>query len=86
VLLHSGMAVTRADAGAVPEIRRRYAARCSSDQAWEACFGSYKLDRLPLRHRQFAGDMGPELSRRAVRCARDAVCVLPYDPQRGAWC
>jgi ADP-ribose pyrophosphatase len=29
----------------------------------EACFsGFYKLDRLRLRHRQFAGGMGPELS------------------------
>jgi ADP-ribose pyrophosphatase len=48
----------------------------------EACFsGFYKLDRLRLRHRQFAGEMGPELSRELfVRC--DAVCVLPYDPQR----
>ncbi|WP_339523256.1 NUDIX domain-containing protein [Pseudomonas sp. EA_35y_Pfl2_R111] len=48
----------------------------------ESCFsGFYKLDRLRLRHRQFAGGMGPELSRELfVRF--DAVCVLPYDPQR----
>ena len=50
--------------------------------AREACFsGFYKLDRLRLRHRQFAGGMGPELTRELfVRF--DAVCVLPYDPQR----
>ncbi|MFI8381604.1 NUDIX domain-containing protein [Pseudomonas sp. NPDC079086] len=48
----------------------------------EACFsGFYKLDRLRLRHRQFAGDMGPELSRELF-VRHDAVCVLPYDPQR----
>ncbi|MDD2160041.1 NUDIX domain-containing protein [Pseudomonas sp. MIL19] len=47
-----------------------------------ACFsGFYKLDRLRLRHRQFAGDMGPELSRELF-VRHDAVCVLPYDPQR----
>ncbi|MBU0884441.1 MAG: NUDIX domain-containing protein [Gammaproteobacteria bacterium] len=47
-----------------------------------ACFsGFYKLDRLRLRHRQFAGEMGPELSRELF-VRRDAVCVLPYDPQR----
>ena len=48
----------------------------------EACFsGFYRLDRLRLRHRQFAGGMGPALSRELfVRF--DAVCVLPYDPQR----
>ncbi|WP_422911140.1 NUDIX domain-containing protein [Pseudomonas sp. MAC6] len=50
--------------------------------AREACFsGFYKLDRLRLRHRQFAGGMGPTLTRELfVRF--DAVCVLPYDPQR----
>ena len=48
----------------------------------EACFsGFYKLDRLRLRHRQFAGGMGPELSRELF-VRHDAVCVLPYDPQR----
>ena len=47
-----------------------------------ACFsGFYKLDRLRLRHRQFAGEMGPELSRELF-VRHDAVCVLPYDPQR----
>lgn len=48
----------------------------------EACFrGFYRLDRVRLRHRQFAGGMGPELSRELF-VRHDAVCVLPYDPQR----
>jgi ADP-ribose pyrophosphatase len=48
----------------------------------EVCFsGFYQLDRLQLRHRQFAGGMGPLLSRELF-VRRDAVCVLPYDPQR----
>ena len=48
----------------------------------EVCFsGFYQLDRLQLRHRQFAGGMGPVLSRELF-VRRDAVCVLPYDPQR----
>lgn len=48
----------------------------------ENCFkGFYKLDRLRLRHRQFSGEMGPTLSRELF-VRHDAVCVLPYDPQR----
>ena len=48
----------------------------------EACFhGFYQLDRLHLRHRQFGGGMGPQLSRELF-VRPDAVCVLPYDPQR----
>ncbi len=48
----------------------------------ETCFkGFYRLDRLHLRHRQFAGGMGPTLSRELF-VRHDAVCVLPYDPQR----
>ncbi|HSC83274.1 MAG TPA: NUDIX domain-containing protein [Pseudomonas sp.] len=48
----------------------------------ETCFqGFYKLDRLHLRHRQFAGGMGPQLSRELF-VRHDAVCVLPYDAQR----
>jgi ADP-ribose pyrophosphatase len=48
----------------------------------EPCFkGFYQLDRLRLRHRLFAGDMGPEI-RRELFVRHDAVCVLPYDPQR----
>lgn len=48
----------------------------------EPCFkGFYKLDRLRLRHRLFAGGMGPEIHRELF-VRHDAVCVLPYDPQR----
>ena len=48
----------------------------------ETCFkGFYRLDRLQLRHRQFAGGMGPQLSRELF-VRHDAVCVLPYDPLR----
>ncbi|MBD9485297.1 NUDIX domain-containing protein [Pseudomonas sp. PDM14] len=48
----------------------------------ENCFkGFYKLDRLHLRHRQFSGAMGPQLSRELF-VRHNAVCVLPYDPQR----
>jgi ADP-ribose pyrophosphatase len=48
----------------------------------EACFrGFYSLDRLRLRHLQFSGEMGPVLSRELF-IRHDAVCVLPYDPQR----
>ena len=50
----------------------------------ETCFqGFYRLDRLRLRHLQFAGGMGPALSRELF-VRHDAVCVLPYDPQRDA--
>lgn len=50
--------------------------------AREACFrGFYQLDRLHLRHRLFAGDMGKLISRELF-VRHDAVCVLPYDPQR----
>ena len=48
----------------------------------EACFrGFYQLDRLHLRHRLFAGGMG-KLINRELFVRHDAVCVLPYDPQR----
>ncbi|VXC15219.1 ADP-ribose pyrophosphatase [Pseudomonas sp. 8Z] len=48
----------------------------------EECFrGFYRLDRVKLRHRQFSGAMGPELTRELF-VRHDAVCVLPYDPQR----
>lgn len=48
----------------------------------EECFrGFYRIDRLRLRHRQFAGGMGPLLTRELF-VRHDAVCVLPYDPQR----
>ena len=48
----------------------------------EECFkGFYKLDRVHLRHELFAGGMSREISRE-VFVRHDAVCVLPYDPQR----
>lgn len=46
------------------------------------CFqGFYRLDRVRLRHELFAGGMGREISRELF-VRHDAVCVLPYDPQR----
>jgi len=48
----------------------------------EACFrGFYQLDRVHFRHRQFAGGMGPLISRELF-VRHDAVCVLPYDPRQ----
>jgi ADP-ribose pyrophosphatase len=48
----------------------------------EKCYqGFYQLDRLHLRHELFAGGMGNEISRE-VFVRHDAVCMLPYDPQR----
>ncbi len=50
----------------------------------EACFrGFYALDRVHLRHTLFRGGMGPVISRELF-VRHDAVCVLPYDPQRDA--
>ena len=46
----------------------------------ERCFqGFYRLDRVHLKHRLFAGHMGPTI-RRELFVRPDAVCVLPYDP------
>ena len=48
----------------------------------EQCYkGFYKLDRLHLRHELFAGGMSREINRE-VFVRHDAVCMLPYDPQR----
>jgi ADP-ribose pyrophosphatase len=48
----------------------------------DTCFqGFYRLDRVRLRHRLFAGGMGQPISRELF-VRHDAVCVLPYDPQR----
>jgi ADP-ribose pyrophosphatase len=48
----------------------------------EQCYqGFYKLDRVQLRHELFAGGMSREINRE-VFVRHDAVCVLPYDPQR----
>jgi len=50
----------------------------------ETCFaGFYRLDQLRLRHQQFAGGMGPVLTRELF-VRPDAVCVLPYDAQNDA--
>lgn len=46
----------------------------------EQCFkGFYQLDRVHLKHRLFAGKMGPTIIRELF-VRPDAVCVLPYDP------
>ena len=46
----------------------------------ERCFqGFYRLDRVHLKHRLFAGHMGTTISRELF-VRPDAVCVLPYDP------
>ncbi|MDY0205801.1 MAG: NUDIX domain-containing protein [Pseudomonas sp.] len=46
----------------------------------ERCFqGFYRLDRVHLQHRLFAGAMGPTITRELF-VRPDAVCVLPYDP------
>ncbi|WP_434767516.1 NUDIX domain-containing protein [Pseudomonas triticicola] len=48
----------------------------------EKCYeGFYKLDRVHLRHELFAGGMSREINRE-IFVRHDAVCVLPYDPQR----
>lgn len=48
----------------------------------ENCFkGFYRLDRVHLRHELFVGGLGREISRELF-VRHDAVCVLPYDPQR----
>ncbi|MDY0249380.1 MAG: NUDIX domain-containing protein [Pseudomonas sp.] len=47
----------------------------------EHCFkGFYRLDRVHLKHRLFAGMMGPTIIRELF-VRPNAVCVLPYDPQ-----
>ena len=43
--------------------------------------GFYQLDRLQLRHEKFDGGMSRVINRE-VFVRHDAVCVLPYDPQR----
>jgi ADP-ribose pyrophosphatase len=45
--------------------------------------GFYRMERLRLRHRKFAGDWSPELKRELV-VRRDAAGVLLYDPQLDA--
>ena len=43
--------------------------------------GFYKLDRMQLRHEKFDGGMSRVINRE-IFVRHDAVCVLPYDPQR----
>ncbi|HZD25669.1 MAG TPA: NUDIX domain-containing protein [Alphaproteobacteria bacterium] len=43
--------------------------------------GHYRVDRYRLRHSQFAGGLGPEISREVFERGH-AVAVLPYDPVR----
>jgi ADP-ribose pyrophosphatase len=43
--------------------------------------GFFKVIRYRLRHRQFAGGMGPELVREVFERGH-AVVVLPFDPRR----
>lgn len=48
----------------------------------EVCYqGFYRLERLRLRHRLFAGGMSPPIMREAVEKG-DVAAVLLYDPQR----
>jgi ADP-ribose pyrophosphatase len=48
----------------------------------ENCYkGFYKLDKVLLKHKLFAGGMSRTISRELF-VRHDAVCVLPYDPQR----
>lgn len=48
----------------------------------DTCYqGFYRLDKVHLRHELFAGGLGREISRELF-VRHDAVCVLPYDPQR----
>ena len=44
--------------------------------------GFFRIVRYRLRHRLFAGGMGPELVRELFERGA-AVVVLPYDPERG---
>ncbi|MEK9726239.1 MAG: NUDIX domain-containing protein [Rhodospirillaceae bacterium] len=41
--------------------------------------GYFRIDRYHLRHRQFAGHMGPEITREIFERGH-AAAVLPYDP------
>ena len=50
-------------------------------ESLEAFQGHVRIKRLRLRHRQFAGGLGPALTREVVYRS-DAVAVLPYDPVR----
>ncbi|HEX6141836.1 MAG TPA: NUDIX domain-containing protein [Geminicoccaceae bacterium] len=43
--------------------------------------GYFQIVRVRLRHEQFRGGMGPEISREVFERGQ-AVAVLPYDPER----
>lgn len=48
----------------------------------EVCYqGFYRLERLRLRHRLFAGGMSPAIVREVIEKS-DVAAVLLYDPQR----
>ena len=48
----------------------------------EVCYqGFYRLERLRLRHRLFAGGMSPPIEREVIEKG-DVAAVLLYDPQR----
>ncbi len=48
----------------------------------EICYqGFYRLERLRLRHRLFAGGMSPPIEREVIEKG-DVAAVLLYDPQR----
>jgi ADP-ribose pyrophosphatase len=51
--------------------------------ARETCFkGFFKIDRLELRHKLFAGGWS-NVMQREIFIRADATCVLPYDPMEG---
>ena len=45
--------------------------------------GFFKIQSLTLKHKQFAGGWGPELTRELF-VRGNATCLLPYDPQQDA--
>ena len=45
--------------------------------------GYVRVDTVRLRHRQFTGELGPEIKRDLIHVHK-AVAVLPYDPVRDA--
>lgn len=49
-----------------------------TETVWE---GYFRMDRLRLRHRQFAGGWGPTITREVFERGH-AAALLPYDPVR----
>ncbi|MCR9219774.1 MAG: NUDIX domain-containing protein [Alphaproteobacteria bacterium] len=66
--------------GAASRPAPRRIERIACDRVFQ---GYFAVDRHRLRHEQFAGGMGPEISREVFERGH-AVCVLPYDPLRDA--